>query len=115
MIPVDVTSIEVDRPAMELRLEWSDGYAGAIPLTAMRLACPCAGCRGARGGGEAAWPGRNAPQPLEVTGAELVGAWGLSVAWNDGHEGGIFPFETLRRWCETGVTDLDSDSGLAGA
>jgi len=111
----DVTTIELDRPSMELRIAWSDGYAGSVPLVSMRLACPCAGCRGARDAGDAAWPGRGAPQPLEALGAELVGAWGLSIAWNDGHEGGIFPFETLRRWCEQGACDLDADSGLGGA
>ncbi len=110
-----VISIEVDRPALELRLAWDDDFSAAIPLVAVRLACPCAGCRGARGNGDVVWPGRGAPQPLEVQSAELVGAWGMSFAWNDGHEGGIYPFETLRRWGESGVTELDSDSGLAGA
>lgn len=110
-----VTSIEVDRPGMELRLAWDDDFSGAIALVAVRLACPCAGCRGTRGAGDVVWPGRSAPQPLEVVHAELVGAWGMRFEWNDGHEGGIYPFETLRRWSESGVTELDSDSGLAGA
>jgi len=111
----EVVDVEVDRPAMELRIRWSDDFAGALPLVAVRLGCPCAGCRGARSAGRTAWPGPGAPHPLEVRSAEFVGAWGMSFAWNDGHEGGIFPFDTLRRWCESDSTDLDPDSGLGGS
>ena len=38
------------------------------------------------------------PDPLRITNAELHGAWGLTIEWNDGHATGIFPFELLRRW-----------------
>ena len=31
---------------------------------------------------------------------ELVGAWGISFTWNDGHATGIYPWDALRRWCD---------------
>jgi len=48
---------------------------------------------------------------VEGDSAELVGAWGLSVTWNDGHSTGIYPFESLRRWRE-GDGGFGPDSGL---
>ena len=33
-------------------------------------------------------------------GAELVGAWGLQIHWNDGHETGIYAWSMLRAWRE---------------
>jgi DUF971 family protein len=49
--------------------------------------------------------------PLRIDNAELHGAWGLSVTWNDGHSTGIYPFESLRRWRE-GDGGFGPDSGL---
>ncbi|MGI9031253.1 MAG: gamma-butyrobetaine hydroxylase-like domain-containing protein, partial [Ilumatobacteraceae bacterium] len=40
------------------------------------------------------------PLPLRVEQADLHGAWGLNITWNDGHATGIYPFEMLRRWHE---------------
>lgn len=110
----DVVGIEVDRAAMELRVRWDDGVEGSLNLVAMRMACPCAGCRGARDRGEEPWPTPRSPLPLGVDGAELVGAWGLSIRWNDGHETGIYPFEAIRRWVTAGRIELVGDSGLGG-
>jgi DUF971 family protein len=52
--------------------------------------------------------------PLRIEDANLHGAWGLLIAWNDGHATGIFPFESLRRWDESGSA-FGPDSGLGGA
>jgi DUF971 family protein len=39
------------------------------------------------------------PETLEVTGAGPVGAWELSLRWNDLHKTGIYTWETLPAWC----------------
>lgn len=110
--PPTPTEIDVDRAALELRLVWNDGRRGALSLVDVRLRCPCATCRHARQSGRESWPRPGSPQPLGVTGAELVGAFGLSITWNDGHSEGIYPFALLSRWTDLGVTDVDTDSGL---
>lgn len=110
----DITTIDIDRTTSELRLGWTDGFAGSLSLVEVRLACPCAKCRGMRERDETVWPARGAPQPLSVEGAEIVGAWGLSITWNDTHGTGIYPFEALRAWCEDGSLGLPADSGLGG-
>ena len=108
----DIATIDADRAAMELRLTWTDGVGGSLGLVAIRLACPCAGCRSARDQGREPWPEPNSPTPLALTSAELVGAWGRGITWNDGHSTGIYPFEALRRWVESGTVALPPDSGL---
>ena len=108
----DIATIDVDRDAMELRLAWTDGVNGTLGLVAVRLACPCAGCRTARERGGDVWPEPSSPTPLALTDAARVGAWGLGITWNDGHATGIYPFEALRHWIESGTVGLPPDSGL---
>ncbi len=110
----DVTDITVDRPAMELRLSFDDGVSGTIGLMELRLNCPCATCRAARQRGEPAWPSRGGTAQLALRDAQLVGAWGLGVTWDDGHATGIYPFEALHRWLVDGRPSLVPDSGLGG-
>ena len=42
----------------------------------------------------------------DKTSAELVGAWGMQIRWNDGHETGIYAWSMLRAWR---ATDADAD------
>jgi DUF971 family protein len=93
-------SVELDREK-GLLLTWPDGSQSAFVLEELRLNCPCAECRGLREQHRPVWPKPGAPQPLAATGAELVGAWGLTITWNDGHSTGIFSWGLLRQWAET--------------
>ncbi|MBK5222639.1 MAG: DUF971 domain-containing protein [Acidimicrobiia bacterium] len=95
-------------------VEFADGHTCTFDLEEMRRACPCAGCRGDRDKGMAPWPTARSPQPLGVDGAEFVGNWGISIAWNDGHSAGIYPWSALRDWCERGEPSYPPDSGLGG-
>ena len=59
-----------------------------------------------------------APHELALSDAQLVGAWGLGITWDDGHSTGIYPFESLHAWIEAGHPVLTPDSGpgsLSGA
>ena len=92
-------------------ITFQDGYIVNFDLVTLRLACPCATCRSLRDQGAETWPRPGSPLPLRIDNAELHGAWGLSVTWNDGHSTGIYPFESLRRWRE-GDGGFGPDSGL---
>ena len=109
----EVRDITIDRAA-GVTIEFADGFSCSFELEELRQACPCASCRGARDRGRAPWPAPGSPQPLSITDAELVGAWGLSIVWNDGHGTGIYPWESLRRWGEHGKPAYPPDSGLGG-
>jgi DUF971 family protein len=96
----EVTGVEVDRERA-VTLTFDDGRVCRFGLEELRRACPCATCRGRRERGEEAWPGLSSAEPLRVTGAELVGSWGISFAWNDGHSDGIYAWELLEAWCRS--------------
>jgi DUF971 family protein len=93
------TNIDLER-AKGLTVEWDDGVVSRFDLEELRVNCPCAECRGLRDRGEPAWPKPNSPQPLRAEEAELVGAWGLRVTWNDGHGTGIYAWDVLRAWSD---------------
>lgn len=98
--------IDVDRKA-GVTLTFHDGHVARFDLMQLRLGCPCATCRSLRERGEEGWPRPGSPEPLRIETAALCGAWGLTITWNDGHDTGIFPFESLRLW-----DDGPSGSGL---
>lgn len=109
-----VTDITIDRPQGVIRLTFEGGPEGSIGLTELRLACPCAGCRSARQAGRPVWAPPTGGAVLSVRSAELVGAWGLSITWDDGHSTGIYPFASLAGWLRTGQPSATPDSGLPG-
>lgn len=106
-------TIDVERDE-GVTITFFDGHVGRFDLLTLRQACPCATCRGLRDRGEMAWPRPGSPTPLRIEHANLHGAWGLVLTWNDGHATGIYPFESLRRWSEGGGA-FAPDSGLGGA
>jgi DUF971 family protein len=112
----DVASITVDRDS-HVEVTFGDGRVCRFELLDLRVACPCAACRNARDRGVAPWPpGGRSDAELTVVDARLIGAWGLGITWADGHSTGIYPFESLRRWCDAGqpAAGFTSDSGLPG-
>lgn len=108
----EAKSIDIDRDTA-VTVTYGDGHVARFDVTALRSECPCATCRGLRDRGEAAYPRSDTAAPLRIEKADLHGAWGLSIAWNDGHSTGIYPFESLRRWDEGGPP-FPRDSGLGG-
>ena len=82
-----------------MTIEWEDGHVSRFGLEELRLSCQCAECRGLRDRGVVIWPRPGAPEVLRVETAELVGAYGLNVVWNDTHGTGIYSWEMLRASC----------------
>jgi DUF971 family protein len=107
----EITTIDVERDRA-LHLSWSDGFSGSIPVDALRALCPCAGCRGVRERGDTPWPpsGRTIGVAATIADAELVGAWGISIRWHDGHDTGIYPWDSLRRIIESSDHDGSTDT-----
>lgn len=85
-----------------LTITFADDEVVKINLMELRLGCPCATCRTLREQGEQGWPRPGAPQPLRITDAQFHGAYALQITWNDGHQTGLYPFEALRTWHESG-------------
>jgi len=93
-----VTDIDIDR-ARAMTLTFDDGHTCTFEVERLRAACPCATCRSWRDRGEAPWPRAGQSREVSIEDAELVGAWGISLRWNDGHSTGIYSWDFLRREC----------------
>lgn len=83
------------------RIEWRDGITTDLAARALRLACPCAGCI-EEGTGRALLDPATVPADILLLGADLVGRYGLSFQWSDGHRTGIFAWPQLRQLGATG-------------
>jgi DUF971 family protein len=80
----------------ELVILWSGGPRVAIPAVQLRDQCPCASCIEEGTGRKILDPSKIPAdiRPLQVTG---VGHYALKIQWSDGHDTGIYTWETLRR------------------
>jgi len=84
-----------------LRIEWADGHVSEYQPRELRLACPCAECVEEMTGRPLLDPSTVAPDiwPLAV---RYVGRYALKFEFSDGHDTGIYTFETLRGLCPCG-------------
>ena len=101
--PTRAEKLDVERDR-GLTIVFGDGRSCFFANEDLRRQCPCATCRGLRDQGQEAWPRPGAPPIARIEGADLVGGWGITFAWNDGHGTGIYPFDALRSWCEAEET-----------
>lgn len=97
-MPHAVVDVKVQR-AEGVTLTFDDGAEFGFALAELRAMCPCATCRSVRDRGDDPWP--DPTRELTVVDAELVGAWGMSFAWSDGHSTGIYPWDSLRSYAES--------------
>lgn len=85
----------------ELAIAWGDGHESYFPFDDLRAGCPCSLCRGHR---------EAKPDPLRIVKAPArgqveirslvpVGAYAVQIVWSDGHDTGIYSFESLRGTC----------------
>ena len=97
-----VTDVDIQRDE-RVTITFDDGMVCTFAVGELRAACPCATCRGFRERGDVAWPRPGHPRSISIRDASFAGAWGLSIAWSDGHDTGIYPWVGLRRWWSTGL------------
>jgi DUF971 family protein len=84
-----------------LVIEWTDGVVHRLPWRTLRKACPCATCRVER-----AKPPQPKPlfsvltpaeaQPLAPVSMKPIGNYAYGIAFNDGHNTGIYALNLLR-------------------
>jgi ATP-binding protein involved in chromosome partitioning len=93
-----VIPFAINRQDDGLLIEWDAGHQGFFPARALRLACPCAACVEEMTGRPMLDP-RHVPEDIRPLSLALVGAYGLRIAWSDGHGTGIYTFDRLRDTC----------------
>jgi DUF971 family protein len=98
--------IKLDKKVRFLYIDWNDYHKTCIGFGLLRAACPCATCRG---GHE-----NMSPEPdsnvfelalpiskmTEIEKLDLVGSYGVSIMWSDGHHYGIYTWQYLRALCD---------------
>jgi ATP-binding protein involved in chromosome partitioning len=96
--PLDV-AVHVDR--RQMRILWSDAHDAVYDFEYLRWRCPCAECAG-----EGSLPGKLAStkaltaQQTDLVDLQVVGRYGFTPVWGDGHATGIYTFRNLRALCQ---------------
>jgi DUF971 family protein len=83
----------------DLAIVWEDGAEDYIPLETLRRNCPCAMCKGERDllGNVYRGPQRAlTAASFQALRHRRVGGYALQVDWADGHNDGIYSWDTLR-------------------
>ena len=82
-----------------IRIEWEEaGHVGVYRARDLRLACQCASCRDEISG-RPTLDARDVPADVRALTLRLVGSYAVHVAWSDGHDTGIYPWEYLLGIC----------------
>ena len=89
------TVIELQRPERRLRVEWDDGHESSYSVRYLRGFCPCAQCQGHA---QNQWSFVAVENP-EITRIDETGSYAVTIAFSDGHDTGIYSWETLRELC----------------
>jgi DUF971 family protein len=93
-----------------MEIDWVDGHRSAWSFAWLREACPCSSCVEERKL-EGRKPGQPKPQspavllplytaPPRPASAHAVGRYAIQFDWEDGHSGGIYSWDYLRRVCQ---------------
>ncbi|RMH39501.1 MAG: DUF971 domain-containing protein [Deltaproteobacteria bacterium] len=78
----------------EVRFVWDEGDEDLWTARDLRLRCTCAHCVHEFTGKKLLDPA-TVPEDLRVTSMELVGNYGLKIAFSDGHDTGIYRLDDL--------------------
>ena len=73
---------------------WNDNHQSYLLLKDIRNACPCATCKAALKGFKKKIEVKN-PECFELISVEIMGSYALKFKWGDGHDTGIYSFESL--------------------
>ena len=101
LTPIDIT---LNHSTGTLTITWSNDRVCHYPIGPLRLACPCAECRG----GHENMGRHNDPEQLldlvptrdyAIQRLEFVGHYALQIIWDDGHDSGIYTWDYLARLC----------------
>lgn len=95
---IEPTHIELSSDS-ELRVRWPDGHEGSHTAYHLRIGCKCAACQDEDTGRRTLDPG-SIPLDIRFTGVGKVGRYAIQPNFSDGHNTGIYNFQSLRELCE---------------
>ena len=89
------TPTGLNKPDEEhISIDWADGETSVLAMNLLRAKCPCASCVDE-------WTGELKVKPQEVEHVRVkniaqVGNYAFSITFSDGHNTGIFTYQSLR-------------------
>lgn len=96
------SEVEVRNGEGDLYIQWKDGHESVYPLFGLRKNCPCVECRGGHskmGSFDKSMFKVKPTEHFEIENAKPVGNHALRLYWSDGHNTGMYQWETLRKLC----------------
>jgi DUF971 family protein len=111
MMTILPTNITLEQSAGRLIIQWSDGQTCRYPISALRMACPCAECRGGHEKMGREYDPKNLhdlipPRIYQAERLEFVGNYALQFFWDDGHHTGLYTWDYLYRLCPAEEGDV---------
>lgn len=92
-----VSPLTIKRLGQEaIDIVWSDGHHGIYPNQFLRDNCPCASCREGKAKFKLPIAGSSGLYAVQIG---VVGRYAISIQWSDGHDTGIYSYDTLRGLC----------------
>jgi ATP-binding protein involved in chromosome partitioning len=90
-----------------LLVTWPDNHESVYTPHNLRINCACASCLDEDTGKKRLDVG-SVPLDIKITGVNPVGRYGLSIAFSDGHNTGIYILERMRGLCECNLCKKDT-------
>ncbi len=97
--------IDVRRDDGEMVIEWHGGRIDRLPLSELRRWCPCALCSDqrehqSRDQGLHMLTSEERDANADVADVIPVGRYAIQIKWGDGHDTGIYTYDSLRKMGE---------------
>ncbi len=97
MSPRMPTPVEMNSVAEgAFRVSWSDGHHGVYTWSSLRLNCPCAACVGEWKYRPPRLTLKDIRPDIRALSVSRVGNYALRFEWSDGHNTGLYTFNSLR-------------------
>ncbi len=91
---------------------WSENHVSTFASKPLRLECHCAECRDEMTGIRLLNPA-TVPEEIIPVSISLVGAYAIKIEWSDGHDSGIYAFDSLMAICPCETCTAKRDAAAA--
>jgi ATP-binding protein involved in chromosome partitioning len=88
----------IHRGQHEIVITWDENHVGRYPARELRLRCHCAECVDEMTGLPLLDPDAIAAD-ISALSISLVGSYAIKIDWSDGHNTGIYAFDSLMAMC----------------
>lgn len=91
-MPTEIRQLSTERKVV---IQWPSGNTSQsidYPMEYLRIACPCAECRGHTPSQRQLIDGK---QDVVVTVITMVGHYAIKIAFSDGHDSGVYTWDNL--------------------